>query len=683
MIRIALLLMFVAIPALAGPSTRPAGPIAQKSCVTSQCHAGIKASRQLHSPVTSDSCDACHETVDLQAHTYRLKRQKAELCTYCHEFDVSAMPVIHKPVKEGECLGCHDPHGGKTTALMREDSIKQLCGRCHEDITHNRKFVHAPVKDGRCDACHAPHGSRYPRLMDLVGTDLCLACHKEFGQQLASAKFTHKALEKGCENCHDVHGSDQPMAVVRPTTDLCFTCHNKMKKDLDTVAFKHTNITADKACLACHTPHGGNIAKLAADLPIKLCMSCHKDPARATDGRTIPAVAEILDPALHKHGPIKDGQCGGCHTVHGGNLPELLAKPYSRSFYQRLTIDKYALCFDCHDNRLGTQEKTTSLTAFRVGDHNLHYEHANRGTRGRNCRACHAPHAGPNQRLVRQGVQFGKWAIPINFEKTATGGSCQYGCHIPYAYDREHPVGPTTRPSTRPFIVRAEHEQPRFVRFAAQDAAGAVIAVPSAGKVSILLFVGPADVQCQKLLPTIERILPEDNPPQVLIVACGPKSADNARAIASFKTTDWPVVADQNESIARAADVRGWPTILIVRPDALEIARLSGSAETLTLRLAAYLDAALSPLPAPLDPASLKVRSVGEESASRVRRELLQARASISQGKWDVAKSQLQALLKNAPSQADAHFMLGQVYEHEKDWASAAREYRDSRESSE
>ena len=40
----------------------------------------------------------------------------------------------------------------------------------------------------------------------------------------------------------------------------------------------------------------------------------------------VAAVAEALDPNMDKHGPIKDGSCGGCHNVHGSDAAEIRAK---------------------------------------------------------------------------------------------------------------------------------------------------------------------------------------------------------------------------------------------------------------------------------------------------------------------------------------------------------------------
>ena len=77
----------------AAPTSRPTTAIEAKDCVTSDCHANIKAGRVVHGPVAVDACDACHELTDASKHTFKVWREKAELCTYCHEFSVASMPV--------------------------------------------------------------------------------------------------------------------------------------------------------------------------------------------------------------------------------------------------------------------------------------------------------------------------------------------------------------------------------------------------------------------------------------------------------------------------------------------------------------------------------------------------------------------------------------------------------------
>src|SRR5512143_421724 len=98
------------------------------------------------------------------------------------------MSSVHKPVAEGQCLGCHDPHGGATKTLNREATTVELCGRCHDTLKADRKFLHSPVAQGECDSCHTPHASKFPKLLDVVGSDMCLACHKDFEPAIAGAK---------------------------------------------------------------------------------------------------------------------------------------------------------------------------------------------------------------------------------------------------------------------------------------------------------------------------------------------------------------------------------------------------------------------------------------------------------------------------------------------------------------
>jgi predicted CXXCH cytochrome family protein len=78
------------------------------------------------------------------------------------------------------------------------------------------------------------------------------------------------------------------------------------------------------------------------------CLKCHDKPIATQRGYTVAAVKEVADPKLMKHGQIKDGQCSGCHAVHGGERAMLLTHPYSRAFYQNFSADQYELCFSCH-----------------------------------------------------------------------------------------------------------------------------------------------------------------------------------------------------------------------------------------------------------------------------------------------------------------------------------------------
>jgi hypothetical protein len=117
-------------------------------------------------------------------------------------------------------------------------------------------------------------------------------------------------------------------------------------------------------------------------------------------------------------------------------------------------LEKYDLCFTCHEKQLVTTEKTTGLTKFRNGTTNLHFVHVNKSDKGRSCRACHTTHASANAHQIRDSVPFGSWQMPINYKAVESGGSCSPGCHKAYSYDRVKAVDyrpldalPATRPS--------------------------------------------------------------------------------------------------------------------------------------------------------------------------------------------------------------------------------------------
>jgi predicted CXXCH cytochrome family protein len=158
-------------------------------------------------------------------------------------------------------------------------------------------------------------------------------------------------------------------------------------------------------------------------------------------------VAEIADDTLIKHGPVSDGTCSGCHQVHGGDISRLLNKPYPEEFYSPFELERFELCFSCHDQQLVVQPKTDGLTRFRNGEVNLHFLHVNKDRRGRTCRACHNTHASTNPLHIREAVPYGNWQLPINFTKSDTGGACAPGCHQELGYDRETPVDPAAAPA--------------------------------------------------------------------------------------------------------------------------------------------------------------------------------------------------------------------------------------------
>lgn len=458
---LAAFLLAAGTPPDAVPTTAPAvtlkAPAARvANCTEGDCHAAESRFDFQHGPVAVGACDTCHAYTDPAKHTFELKAKNQELCEFCHIGKTKVVgEVTHKPFADGDCLGCHSPHGASNPALVRAKQPGAVCANCH-DVTANKSHLHGPVAAGDCSACHNAHKSTHPKLLLAEGRTLCLSCHDQMERQLSAAQHVHKPVQEDCMVCHDAHASNQVAQLKAEPVELCGSCHDDMRQRATSATVQHSVVTHDKACLNCHTPHGGNFAKLVKSRPDTLCMTCHDKPQENAAGRTVAAMAEISDPKLIKHGPIAQGNCNGCHEVHGGEVARLLTKPYPDTFYEPFDVESYTLCFSCHDQQLVLKEKTANLTRFRNGEQNLHFVHVNRAEKGRTCRACHSTHASKFPVHISESVPYGKWQMPIGYAATDSGGSCSPGCHKAVGYDRDEPQPglktptPATPPSEAP-----------------------------------------------------------------------------------------------------------------------------------------------------------------------------------------------------------------------------------------
>lgn len=416
---------------------KPTDVVPPENCVTAECHADVKSHRVVHGPVNVNACESCHNIVNAKEHKFEPAREGAEMCTFCHEVSTAGAKVVHQPLVEGQCVSCHNPHGGRTRAMVRGNTVRDACNSCHNDVA-SKKHVHGPAAAGACDSCHTSHTSKFENLLTNEGNALCFDCHSDMRRQLANVKFKHEAVEGDCLDCHDAHSSDFVMQTKLSPADLCMSCHADDIKASKEAAFTHSVVTDAAACLNCHTAHGSQLADLMRAQESDLCMSCHAKPVQSKEGRKVAAVAEVIDPKTVKHGPVREGNCSGCHQSHGSDISRLLAEEYPTAFYQDFDPEKYELCFTCHDKQLVESAEARGLTGFRNGEQNLHYVHVHR-EKGRNCRSCHNTHASPNELHVRDTVPYGNWVMPIAFAKSETGGSCTPGCHKKYTYDRESP----------------------------------------------------------------------------------------------------------------------------------------------------------------------------------------------------------------------------------------------------
>jgi predicted CXXCH cytochrome family protein len=326
--------------------------------------------------------------------------------------------------------------------LKRIPQASCLTSKCHPDIDKAR-VVHGPVQAKGCTVCHIPasepglvKGKKevlaklpkdHPPLfkIDILHIEsTCFLCHDDFGDLLKKAPSIHSAIKKkGCPSCHNPHaGNNKSLLSSAKIDDGCIECH-KMGENVKTA---HEPVVKGE-CTKCHGIHSSNHRQLLIKTEKQLCFSCHEDTK-----------AE-LDKFKYIHKPVVDRQCSECHAPHGSDYFRLLIEKYTPEFYAPFNISNYNLCFSCHRKDIVLVKETEKLTEFRNGKTNLHYRHVNMPDRGRTCRACHATHASDEPKHIREKFPFGSMKIPIQYEKTETGGSC-LGCHDRRGYDRVNPV---------------------------------------------------------------------------------------------------------------------------------------------------------------------------------------------------------------------------------------------------
>jgi predicted CXXCH cytochrome family protein len=413
------------------------------SCVTSECHGEVADHPRVHWSgfEKAGECQKCHDP-DGDRHEFSLD-DSAESCFQCHEDlakAVASAETVHDALEDG-CLDCHHPHGGEDAMLMRgvvDEDLRPVCFECHDEDILQKAVTHGPADAGACNQCHDPHASSNPNLLLAQGLELCGECHEEIAEDIEGAQFIHDPAEEDCVNCHNPHSGPYDGMLFAEGRKLCGECHDDVVEEAEQASVDHQPALNDDECISCHSPHAANSEPNLKAPQIDLCLSCHDEPLKSGNS-VLKDMKAWLDANPLWHKPIEEDHCSGCHRPHGGNNSRLLADPFPTTFYTSFEIGKYALCFSCHEETLATKERTRALTGFRDGDRNLHFLHVNKKKRGRTCRACHDMHASSGPRQIRDAVPYGKWMMPLHFEKGENGGSCQPGCHESASYDRERP----------------------------------------------------------------------------------------------------------------------------------------------------------------------------------------------------------------------------------------------------
>jgi predicted CXXCH cytochrome family protein len=312
------------------------------------CHAVAGTATHQHAPLKDGQvgCASCHDPHVSQT-KFLLKADNVEqLCVSCHKDKPQLQKFAHEPFAKGQCTLCHEPHQSANAKLLRGGAGNEHCFTCHTSMKTTFKHarsVHKPAQEA-CVTCHNPHSSEFAHELNKPVQETCLTsgCHDDVKQHMGAAPVKHAAMTNGksCSSCHNPHASPQQDHLLTDRADnLCITCHTEMRQTLATAQFLHGAVRVGN-CSACHDPHGGKFAGLLdrafpqtfyTRFDVKkydLCFTCHEANVVLTSKTTTLTNFRNGDVNLHfvhVNRDEKGRSCKTCHELHGSNLPNHMA----------------------------------------------------------------------------------------------------------------------------------------------------------------------------------------------------------------------------------------------------------------------------------------------------------------------------------------------------------------------
>jgi len=311
------LLMFAAVPLLAGPAGTPAQGTSKPAAQ------GAQAAKADGDYVGTEVCLGCHE--DQQRRFKNTVMGK-----------VMARP--HTPQESRGCESCHGPGkahveagGGKDSIPVRfgrdsKNSIEEQnasCLDCHS--RGNRMFWKGSPHESRAMACVDCHQVKQERQASLSSEtrynaplsenravkrsqpDLCLSCHQMRRAQLQrSSHMPYREGKVTCTSCHNPHGTPNPKQLIQSTTnENCLSCHTERRGPF---LWEHPPVMEN--CASCHEAHGTNNPQLLKVRMPRVCDTCH-----------IASRHPVTPTLLNSVRDFNRG-CTNCHSaIHGSNHP--------------------------------------------------------------------------------------------------------------------------------------------------------------------------------------------------------------------------------------------------------------------------------------------------------------------------------------------------------------------------
>ncbi len=284
-------------------------PFEEGSC--DACHRKPRGTRVRLLQEGGALCEACHGDVASEGDAVVHTALKQGRCVECHEPHSADQPHLLKAAGGELCFACHPEIAERAKGAGAHQALEDGCDSCHDAHSSNRRAMLVDDEDELCRACH---DSSDPDLRRLhfganMGTTRCLGCHDPHGSSsmpLIANGSIHPPFREGCSNCHG--GSAQELEGGGGNA-LCVVCHDDVAETIATAAVPHPAMEIAE-CVDCHSPHASRQKKLLRSGGGEICLSCHEEQAGKA-GDTV-------------HRAITWIGCQSCHVPHGGTEKHLL-----------------------------------------------------------------------------------------------------------------------------------------------------------------------------------------------------------------------------------------------------------------------------------------------------------------------------------------------------------------------
>jgi tetratricopeptide (TPR) repeat protein len=217
--------------------------------------------------------------------------------------------------------------------------------------------------------------------------------------------------------------------------------------------------------------------------------------------------------------------------------------------------------------------------------------------------------------------------------------------------------------------VRAQEDTPKeqpAIRWRATDTAGNAVSVPSAGKISVVLFVMTDQVRSDEAMAQLRALLADEARGagvQPVAVVSGHGAGVGAAQLAGSDKWPWPVVVDVDYEASGLMSVRVWPTTVIVDGAGKRIAHMPGLRESYTKDMRAYLDFVHGTIDESVLERRLDTNGTVASTPSRVAsRHLHLAEKLLEKGQVGLARKELVRGLAGAPDDVPLQLTLARVH---------------------